>query len=59
MKIKDKIMSNLPKNIWILKLTSPLFNKIKNIPLINFMIEKMFNFSANRTFPEVQNIKPL
>ena len=40
MKIKDKIMSNLPKNIWILKLTSPLFNKIKNIPLINFMIEK-------------------
>ena len=59
MKIKDKIMSNLPKNIWILKLTSPLFNKIKNISLINFIIEKIFNFSVKRTFPEVQSIKPL
>jgi len=59
MKIKDKIMSNLPKNIWILKLTSPLFNKIKSISIIKFIIEKIFNFSVKRTFPEVQNIKPL
>ena len=59
MKIKDKIMSNLPKNIWILKLTSPLLNKIKNISLISFIIEKIFSFSTKRTFPEVQNIKPL
>ena len=59
MKIKDKIMSNLPKNIWILKLTSPLFNKIKSISIIKFIIEKIFNFSVKRTFPEVQSIKPL
>ncbi len=31
MKFKDKIISNMPKNIWLIKLMAPIFNKIKNI----------------------------
>ena len=35
MKLKDKIISNMPKNIWLIKLIAPIFNKIKNIPILN------------------------
>ena len=59
MKFKDKIISNMPKNIWLIKLMAPIFNKIKNIPILNKVLELLFNFSTKRTMPEVQNISPL
>ena len=59
MKLKDKIISNIPKNIWFIKVMAPTFNIIKNIPILNKVIEWLFNFSTKRTMPEVQNINPL
>jgi Fe-S oxidoreductase len=59
MKLKDKIISNMPQNIWLIKLMAPIFNNIKNIPILNKVIEWLFNFSTKRTMPEVQNINPL
>jgi len=59
MKFKDKIISNMPRNIKFLKFIAPIFNKIKNIPILNNLIEYFLNFSTKRTMPEVQNIKPL
>ncbi|MFZ9438484.1 MAG: FAD-binding and (Fe-S)-binding domain-containing protein, partial [Candidatus Fonsibacter ubiquis] len=55
MKLKDKIISNMPQNIWLIKLMAPIFNNIKNIPILNKVIEWLFNFSTKRTMPEVQN----
>ena len=54
MRIKDRIISDMPKLIWLLKFVAPIFNKIKNIPLISTIIEK-FGFATARTMPEVQN----
>jgi len=59
MKLKDKIISNMPKNIRFIKIMAPIFNMIKNIPVLNKVLELLFNFSTNRTMPEVQNINPL
>jgi Fe-S oxidoreductase len=59
MKFKDKIISNMPKNILFIKFIAPIFNKIKDIPLINNLLELLFNLSTKRTMPEVQNINPL
>ena len=54
MRIKDRIISNMPRLIWLLKFVAPIFNKIKNIPLISTIVEK-FGFATARTMPEVQN----
>ena len=58
MSMKDKVISDMPKLIWLIKIIAPLFNKIKNIPILNSIIEQI-GFSAKRQMPEVQNIKPL
>ncbi len=54
MRIKDKVISDMPRLIWLLKIVAPIFNKIKNIPLISTIVEK-FGFATARTMPEVQN----
>ena len=54
MRIKDRFISDMPRLIWLLKFVAPIFNKIKNIPLISTIIEK-FGFATARTMPEVQN----
>ncbi len=54
MRIKDRIISDMPRLIWLLKIIAPIFNKIKNIPLISTIVEK-FGFATARTMPEVQN----
>ncbi len=54
MRIKDRITSDMPRLIWLLKIIAPIFNKIKNLPLISNIIEK-FGFAVERQMPEVQN----
>ena len=54
MRIKDRFISDMPRLIWLLKFVAPIFNKIKNIPLISTIVEK-FGFATARTMPEVQN----
>ena len=54
MRIKDRVISDMPRLIWLLKFVAPIFNKIKNIPLISTIVEK-FGFATARTMPEVQN----
>ncbi|MDC2968863.1 FAD-binding oxidoreductase [Candidatus Pelagibacter sp.] len=54
MRIKDRIISDMPRLIWLLKFLAPIFNMIKNIPLISTIVEK-FGFATARTMPEVQN----
>ncbi len=54
MRIKDRVISDMPRLIWLLKIIAPIFNKIKNIPLISTIVEK-FGFATARTMPEVQN----
>jgi len=58
MRIKDKIISDMPKLIWLLKIIAPIFNTVKNIPLLDKVIE-FFGFSSKRQMPVVQNIAPL
>ena len=58
MSIKDKIISDMPKLIWLLKIIAPIFNTVKNIPLLDKAIE-FFGFSSKRQMPVVQNIAPL
>ena len=58
MGIKDRIISDMPRLIWLIKITAPIFNKVKNIPLLDKVIEA-FGFSTKREMPEVQNITPL
>jgi FAD/FMN-containing dehydrogenase/Fe-S oxidoreductase len=58
MSIKDKIISDMPKLIWLLKILAPIFNTVKNIPLLDKAIE-FFGFSSKRQMPVVQNIAPL
>ncbi len=54
MRIKDRVISDMPRLIWLLKIVAPIFNKIKNITLISTIVEK-FGFATARTMPEVQN----
>ncbi len=54
MRIKDRVISDMPRLIWLLKIVAPIFNKIKNIPLISTIVEK-FGFATARSMPEVQN----
>ncbi len=54
MRIKDKVISDMPRLIWLLKIVAPIFNKVKNLPLISTIIEK-FGFATARSMPEVQN----
>ncbi len=54
MRIKDRVISDMPRLIWLLKIVAPIFNKVKNLPLISTIIEK-FGFATARTMPEVQN----
>ena len=54
MRIKDRVISDMPRLIWLLKFVAPIFNKIKNIPLISTIVEK-FGFATARSMPEVQN----
>ncbi|MBD1136069.1 FAD-binding oxidoreductase [Pelagibacterales bacterium SAG-MED49] len=54
MRIKDRITSEMPRLIWLLKIIAPIFNKIKNLPLISSIVEK-FGFAIERNMPEVQN----
>ena len=54
MPIKDRITSEMPRLIWLLKIIAPIFNKIKNLPLISSIVEK-FGFAVERNMPEVQN----
>ena len=54
MRIKDKITAEMPRLIWLLKIIAPIFNKIKNFPLISGIVRK-FGFAPERNMPEVQN----
>ena len=54
MRIKDRITCEMPRLIWLLKIIAPIFNKIKNLPLISSIVEK-FGFAVERNMPEVQN----
>ncbi len=54
MRIKDRVISDMPRLIWLLKIAAPIFNKIKNLPLISSIVEK-FGFATARSMPEVQN----
>lgn len=54
MRIKDRITSDMPRLIWLLKIVAPIFNKIKNLPVISNIVEK-FGFALERQMPEVQN----
>ena len=54
MRIKDRVISDMPRLIWLLKIVAPIFNKVKNLPLISNIIEK-FGFAVERKMPEVQN----
>ena len=54
MPIKDIITSNMPRLIWLLKIIAPIFNKVKNFPLIANIVKK-FGFAVEREMPEVQN----
>ncbi len=54
MRIKDRVISDMPRLIWLLKIVAPIFNKVKNLPLISTIVER-FGFATARTMPEVQN----
>ncbi|MDC1155977.1 FAD-binding and (Fe-S)-binding domain-containing protein [Candidatus Pelagibacter sp.] len=54
MRIKDRITSEMPRLIWLLKIIAPIFNKVKNLPLVSSIVEK-FGFAVERNMPEVQN----
>ncbi len=58
MRIKDKIISDMPRLIWLYKIINPIINKIKNFPVISNIIKK-FGFATERSLPEVQNQKAL
>ena len=58
MRIKDRIISDMPKLIWLYRIVNPIINKIKNYPLISNIIRK-FGFATERSLPEVQNQKAL
>ncbi len=54
MRIKDRVISDMPRLIWLLKIVAPIFNKVKNLTLISTIVER-FGFATARSMPEVQN----
>jgi len=58
MSIKDKVISNMPKLIWLLKISNPIVNFLNKVPIINNIIE-WFGFSSKRSLPIVENQSPL
>ena len=54
MPIKDRVISDMPRLIWLLKIIAPTFNKVKNLPLISTIVNK-FGFATERKMPEVQS----
>ncbi|MDC3125983.1 4Fe-4S dicluster domain-containing protein, partial [Candidatus Pelagibacter sp.] len=54
MRIKDRIISDMPRLIWFLKIVAPIFNKVKNLPIMSTIINK-FGFTTERKMPEVQS----
>ena len=54
MPIKDRVISDMPRLIWLLKIIAPIFNKVKNLPLISTIVNK-FGFATERKMPEVQS----
>ncbi len=54
MSIKDQIISNMPKLIWLLKITTPIVNFLRKLPIASNIIE-LFGFSSKRSLPVVQN----
>ena len=58
MSIKDKVISNMPKLIWLLKISNPIVNFLNKVPIISQIIE-WFGFSSKRSLPIVENQSPL
>ena len=58
MSIKDRVISNMPKLIWLLKISNPIINTLNKIPVFNNIIE-WFGFSSKRSLPVVENQNPL
>ncbi len=58
MTIKDRVISNMPKLIWLLKISNPIINALNKIPIFSQIIE-WFGFSSKRSLPVVENQKPL
>ena len=58
MRIKDKIISDMPRLIWLYKIINPIINKFKNFPVISNIVKK-FGFATERSLPEVQDQKAL
>ncbi|MAD13661.1 MAG: lactate dehydrogenase [Pelagibacteraceae bacterium] len=58
MSIKDRVISNMPKLIWLLKISNPLINNLNKLPIFRQIIE-WFGFSSKRSLPIVENLKPL
>ena len=58
MSIKDKVISNMPKLIWLLKISNPIVNFLNKFPIISQIIE-WFGFSSKRSLPIVENQSPL
>ena len=58
MGIKDRIISDMPRLIWLIKITAPFLIKYKIflswIKLLNHLV-----FTTKREMPEVQNLRPL
>ena len=58
MGLKDTVISNMPKLIWLLKITNPIINKLNKLPLFSQIIE-WFGFSSKRSLPVVEKQTPL
>ena len=58
MSIKDRVISNMPKLIWLLKISNPIINTLNKLPIFSQIIE-WFGFSSKRSLPIVENQKPL
>src|SRR6056300_851473 len=58
MGLKDTVISNMPKLIWLLKITNPIINKLNKLPLFSQIIE-WFGFSSKRNLPVVEKQTPL
>ena len=58
MSIKDRVISHMPKLIWLLKISNPIINTLNKIPVFNNIIE-WFGFSSKRSLPVVENQNPL
>ena len=54
MSIKDQVISNMPRLIWLLKTTTPIVNILRKLPIVSNIVE-LFGFSSKRSLPIVQN----